>query len=963
MRVAALLGRADLLRAWARADATASERLANLCGFHLESQALTLQLEPEQAQDASTVSQTESPERLDVKAPLQARVFQASIELKRVAEPSADQWTPLAPAELLPSSSAQVPPPLPLVRTPRLWPALQRSLSKTVRGDIDVDALLLRLSQGQRVDPLPFTRECAPATPLTVIWDDAERLMPYERDCVQILQLIGRLRGSDYTLYTRHESFGDWSRWDGRERTQQVRLTSVPKAAGGVVLLLSDLGALASSPWCEQQWLRRIRAWRSQGAQVVAWLPTLPGQVAAELARVAAVHHLSSAGGLRAQRKGWRDSEQRARAHQRMRQTYERLLALASCAVHVAPELLRALRVLDPDLRSQPAAEGLAWSAAEVGTSLLSRPLGPEIAPNYRRQFSKLAPTLQRSAIDTVQRQHAGRGRTTPAIEWLLWQTHANQAARSAETAAQVTAARELLSRLAQAGAGELPAEDLRAYARDIVHRLAGDQDWWRQQGDVGGALHRLTQSDQLPAGLEAAQALSGQADDTRRRVYLAQRGSGLWLMPEEHALPAGQRLCAAFAASELVVDRFAPAASGQSLTLSTRWRIGAQPIQLLKPMQAARVHTQEQCVHITEIPRPVWAQEFGRDGRGMYALSPPFGPQQERFAAQPAKDAGRGVSFVARGSSETTRHLSNTRDYPDLSHTIGVDEEFGVYLDIQLGEARQRFRWIAPGAFWIGSSKAERARILGRDLIRWSKHEAPRHRVQLTRGCWMADTPCTQAFWQTLMRNHPSQFKGDRHPVENVSWNDVQTALQELEALLPVGCSADLPSEAEWEYACRADTSTAFSCGDMLTAAQARFSGDDEFGRGGGDRGTVPVASYSANPWGLFDMHGNVSEWCRDGLRAYTDADKPDPEGPQGGAARAVRGGSGFMRAGICRSATRDALEPGNRDYALGFRLVLRSTSPVLLPEAEGRVRRDAGLASMERMPKTVRPNKSNEQ
>jgi formylglycine-generating enzyme required for sulfatase activity len=243
-----------------------------------------------------------------------------------------------------------------------------------------------------------------------------------------------------------------------------------------------------------------------------------------------------------------------------------------------------------------------------------------------------------------------------------------------------------------------------------------------------------------------------------------------------------------------------------------------------------------------------------------VYALSPPLGTRQERFDALGPDDSGRAGSFFARGHWHREVPRNEAAAGVIFSHAIGVDQEFGIYADIQLGEAKQRFRWIAPGEFFMGSTDTERARITDESFANWSKNEAPRHRVQLSRGYWLADTPCTHAFWSALLQNNPSHFKDDpQRPVENISWDEVRGALQALSALLPEGCSADLPTEAEWEYACRAGTHTAFSTGDALSAAQARFSGEDHFGRGGGEHGTAPVASFPANPWGLFDMHGNV--------------------------------------------------------------------------------------------------------
>ncbi|QLH38275.1 MAG: formylglycine-generating enzyme family protein [Defluviicoccus sp.] len=211
---------------------------------------------------------------------------------------------------------------------------------------------------------------------------------------------------------------------------------------------------------------------------------------------------------------------------------------------------------------------------------------------------------------------------------------------------------------------------------------------------------------------------------------------------------------------------------------------------------------------------------------------------------------------------------------------------------------------------------------------------EGPRHLVTLSRGFWLADTACTQALWQRVMGGNPSTFKHADRPVEQVSWDDVQRFLHVLETLLP-GCTAGLPSEAEWEYACRAGTDTPFSFGAQISPDQANY--DDRFFYAGGEMvvdrlETVPVKTLPPNPWGIYEMHGNILEWCADGPRAYTDAPQFDPWGDPGegdAALRAFRGGSWRAYAGWVRSAFRIADRQGSTNDDLGFRLSLRSIEP----------------------------------
>lgn len=236
---------------------------------------------------------------------------------------------------------------------------------------------------------------------------------------------------------------------------------------------------------------------------------------------------------------------------------------------------------------------------------------------------------------------------------------------------------------------------------------------------------------------------------------------------------------------------------------------------------------------------------------------------------------------------------------------------------EIEIGGVTQRFCWISPGRFLMGSPADEPER---------SANEV-QHRVTLTKGFWLADTACTQELWQAVMWENPSAFKNNTHnPVENVSWYDVQQFISLLNRLVP-GLSARLPTEAEWEYACRAGTTTPFSFSDELTPERVNYYGH-QYPYKGGERGeyrgtTVPVKTFPANAWSLYEMHGNVLEWCADGWRRYDGAECENPRGPEGERdSRVVRGGSFTSTGGYVRSAHRYWSWPDSRTLIIGFRL-----------------------------------------
>ena len=250
----------------------------------------------------------------------------------------------------------------------------------------------------------------------------------------------------------------------------------------------------------------------------------------------------------------------------------------------------------------------------------------------------------------------------------------------------------------------------------------------------------------------------------------------------------------------------------------------------------------------------------------------------------------------------------------PEWACEWGQDGD-GVYADFAIDGISQRMRWIPPGRFRMGSPEEEAER---------DKNETP-HEVTLNQGYWLADTVCTQALWRAVMGRNPSHFDSDpQNPVENVSWEDVQHFIDKLNRRLP-GLAARLPSEAEWEYACRAGTQTPFHFGETIRTNQANYDGNHPYGSGheGEYRGrTVPVKARGKNAWGLYQLHGNVWEWCQDWLGDYPTGLRQDPTGPSAGRERVMRGGCWVNHARRLRSAQRRGARPDRRNWDLGFRL-----------------------------------------
>ncbi len=227
-------------------------------------------------------------------------------------------------------------------------------------------------------------------------------------------------------------------------------------------------------------------------------------------------------------------------------------------------------------------------------------------------------------------------------------------------------------------------------------------------------------------------------------------------------------------------------------------------------------------------------------------------------------------------------------------------------------------FAWIAPGTFRMGSPSEEPERFEDETL----------HEVTLAQGFYFGIHAVSQAQWQAVMGDNPSHFKGKNRPVEQVSWEDCQafcTKLSQRE-----GKRYGLPSEAEWEYACRAGTTTPFFLGDTLSTEQANYDGNypyKEGAQGEYREQTTPVGIFPPNAWGLFDMHGNIFEWCKDEYRPYGDVNTTDTMETDNRIedARILRGGSWSYNASICRAAYRAWFAPPARFNYFGFRVAFR--------------------------------------
>lgn len=268
-----------------------------------------------------------------------------------------------------------------------------------------------------------------------------------------------------------------------------------------------------------------------------------------------------------------------------------------------------------------------------------------------------------------------------------------------------------------------------------------------------------------------------------------------------------------------------------------------------------------------------------------------------------------------ARAQLGVRQAVAGESDGAGFAHgQIVSAEKLVLNLEPLLGGkgTRMEFVQIPAGEFVMGSDVSEVGR--GTD-------EGPARKVRLSEPFYMGVYEVSQAQYVAVMGDNPSQFKGDSLPVENVSWHDAVEFCKKMSEITKMKVA--LPTEAQWEYACRAGTTTRFSFGDSDSSL-----GEYAWYYGNSSKESPAVGRKKPNPWGLYDMHGNVYEWCSDWyVNSYVGAGTTDPQEASASKYRVFRGGCWFDLPGHCRSADRDWHPPGYKVNYVGFRVVCVSS------------------------------------
>lgn len=784
--------------------------------------------------------------------------------------------------------------PKPLATLTQLTPLLINSLGRTVKSQqLDHYKIVRSLSQGKPVKKLQYQQQSKWPPLLTILVDKYHELYPYWTDFDYLVkQLQIQLGNSHVQVITLHER----TIYNFVEQKNTLHST---------VLILSDLCAHKNNHryWVWQNILETLQKQQTRILTLsnAAHSPPLDTQL-----RKARINSFIPAHGFvrHAKKSGFNIP---IKAEQ-----LDNALIMISPLALVDSGLFRKLRTTFK--WGSPVLEGVIWNHKDVVQNVIGLRLQTSAQEHYRYKFNQLSKTTQQQFWKLVEKHHkdaypgllnlertskmalsqmskTDHSQTIAYLQSLLAHYYQNSSEHGQnQLNAQL---KTMIDFVPEKGwqSSEIMSDLLhQAYALAYQDEIRNGQ--WNPSLPVGcdpNKMRALTEKNRVPAQQTFSIQLSGIKGDAC--VYQYQQVKKTTSDILHYTASDTQPALWQSTENELQI----PLKQGSIL------RIEKEGMLLIKTAK-----TQWQ---IKGINCPVFAQNIGQDQQGLFIETELNNPQKRYY-------------WLPEKVDETEQKQAGVW-FPDkrFADNIGHDQ-YGLYTDLTLKNITQRFRYIEPGVFLMGSPETE----LEREP--WESSKETQHQVTLTEGFWLADTTVTQALYQAVMNENPSRFKGYfDHPVETVSWDNTQQFIEKLNKMIQ-GLKAKLPTEAQWEYACRAGTTTPFSFGDNISPEQVNYNGQYPYAEGkeGFKReNTVAVKSLPANQWGLYEMHGNVAEYCEDRFQEDL-GNRPviDPLEDKLGTFRVVRNGSFSGLGWSVRSAIRDRFRPSGLMNDIGFRLSL---------------------------------------
>ena len=823
--------------------------------------------------------------------------------------------------------------PEPLVPWPRLWRHLRPHLCQpTLTHEVDVPALVSRFARAENITTVPRLRRAHFPTRPQVVVDRTFRQRPFwsDQDYVarNLARWITRASGDPFPLF------------DGVSPGQGMALgysdQPCPDFRGRMVLLLGDLGAYGGAE--ERKVWREAGRWLiGRGAILRALVPAPWWRVDVKLANQwHAIPWAHSEG--RAERLDTRERQRRA----------DQLLILLSPALRIEPGLLRrARRLLIPGGSDSGTEVDILGHPAVIGYSAVALTLDAKWKRLLEERFDELDPSIQQKLRRLLHDWHKELRPEISVEERFCMSLRLPELFTKGERDELHDFIRQAAVAIDSQDAKGTLSPSVAAWFRELRARLP-DAVW--TDPSIGVELRRACaiayRNDpnfHPPPGFGAVEmqimARGLKYSPTRWRLW--QVADGLLALPAGVSLNGGPpeprpMLGQCFVGSALAeitagVPHLIVSKPGQ---IGVRYALSTEAVTI--PLPQAPEHlvltTDKQELRLDVIEKPEWAKRVGRDPFGLWVEFEYKGVAQRMRWIAPGRfwmgepEPGVDVTSAPRATDTEILDLDALPDLPSVYTPTPEPLQIGVTKPIVSNHGTYTVR--PPTREHLSNEPKQMLPVLPKPIPAFGGRLLL-HEVELFEGYWLADTACTQDLWLAVMGDNPSFFKErangeNSRPVETVSWVDCQAFLERLNQTDP-RLNLRLPTESEWEQACRAGTTTPFSFGTGVTTSQVNYDGyPDAYGARAEHRDkTVPVMSLPANPWGLYEMHGNVYEWCQDWYAPYQPGLATDPVMVDGPVAfqRVVRGGAYLYHAARSSSAARYAIKPNGQYDIVGFR------------------------------------------
>lgn len=735
---------------------------------------------------------------------------------------------------------------------------LRRLLDHQQTMAIDVERLVNRCARLEPVQRLPRTMRRQWGRRLCVIRDESLRLVPLDGDQHDVISSLQQVLPPGELQHVKGADPAVlWYDANDHSELQGEASQFRQPEQQATLLVLSDLGAFDPSGTVASAWLRWARRMTVDGHRLLALVPCAEHRISQSLRDLFGI-------------RTWQPAHVYVNDPDERAELLHRLAVIASPAIRLEPGLLRDLRI-HVLLSADASLELDYWNSAWIQFQhpRAGTPQRPMSIEKLLPEFERLSESERQQVLSCIRRWRQTR-QNCPEIwfEELLSLSRSTQALLEGGDCEQALSllADFLLHAESQTRHGKL----VRSWLQSALPRYPSSAYTNEISGPLLQQLYaRLIGDQRRPVEPECL------PQHELRTFVICQRDDHLLVQPANHR-----------------------SANQQPRMITFESRTSAASVQIGDATDETR---------LDQFP-------------GIYAVA----------------DCER-----VRLRGELHEVLLERFAMPAWAQAVGCDE-YGVWADLAIESAsliparRQRLRWIPAGEFWMGSPESE----AGRD------HDEVRHRVHITTGFWLFDTPCPQWLWMSVMGRQRSYFVDPDRPVERVSWKDCFQFLKRLNAMTGNAAGFRLPREAEWEYACRAGTETALYSGGLTLLGRHHGPELDQIAWYGGNSGvgydlekaydgsgwsqkqyefkecgSRRVKNRQCNSWGLYDMLGNVYEWCSDWYGEYDLSATLDPRGALHGVARVVRGGSWVSSARNVRAARRRGYEPGRVDSLLGFR------------------------------------------